>query len=107
MLPNGPKEYWNQLAEEHRLIPEHRKWMYDPDPFAAKAAVEERQRVAANRRLKEQKEETEEEGDMRIFDQAIEVRMATSLREMVEAAVKKVKILLNHQRTFNNDITGK
>ena len=34
--------------------------------------------------------ETEEESDIRVFDTGSEVRMATSLRDLVEAAIKKV-----------------
>lgn len=87
VLPTGPREYWQELAEEHRTIPEHKKWQYDPDPFAAKAALEERQRRAADKRGKP---ETEEESDLRIFDGHSDVRMATTLRDQVESAIKKV-----------------
>lgn len=62
--------------------------MYDPDPFAAKLAVEERQNKAAAKR---DKPEADDESDMRVFDQGAEVRMAASLRDQVEAAIKKVR----------------
>ena len=87
VLPAGPREYWQELAEEHRAAPEHRKWQYDPDPFAAKVALEERQRRSAAKR---DKPETEEESDLRIFDGDSDVRMATALRDQVESAIKKV-----------------
>lgn len=87
VLPAGPREYWQELAEEHRTVPEHRKWQYDPDPFAAKATLEERQRRAATKR---DKPETERESDLRIFDGDSDVRMATALRDQVESAIKKV-----------------
>lgn len=87
VLPAGPREYWQELAEEHRTAPEHRKWQYDPDPFAAKATVEERQRRAAARR---DKPETERVSDLRIFDGDSDVRMATALRDQVESTIKKV-----------------
>jgi ATP-dependent RNA helicase DHX57 len=88
VLPPGPREYWAQLAEEHRLAPDHLKWQYDPDPFAAKAAVEERQKKAAAKRDKPQ---TEDEIELGIFDRGLEVRMGTKLRDTVEAAVKQVR----------------
>ena len=87
VLPAGPREYWQELAEEHRAAPEHKKWQYDPDPFAAKVTLEERQRRAAARR---DKPETEGESDLRIFDGDSDVRMATALRDQVESAIKKV-----------------
>jgi ATP-dependent RNA helicase DHX57 len=87
VLPVGPREYWQELAEEHRTAPEHKKWQYDPDPFAAKATLEERQRRAADKRDKPQ---TEGESDLRIFDGHSDVRMATALRDQVESAIKNV-----------------
>ncbi|CAG7853684.1 DExH-box ATP-dependent RNA helicase DExH1 {ECO:0000305} {ECO:0000305} [Serendipita indica DSM 11827] len=87
VLPAGPRGYWQELAEEHRKAPEHLKWQYDPDPFAAKAAVEERQRKAAAKR---EKADDPDELDLGSFDRGVEVRMGTKLRDAVESAVKKV-----------------
>lgn len=67
------------------------RWKYDPDPFAAKAAQEERQRKAAALREKRERPETADEADLGVFDRGMEVKMATGLRDTVEAAVKKVK----------------
>ncbi|CCA73631.1 related to helicases [Serendipita indica DSM 11827] len=87
VLPAGPRGYWQELAEEHRKAPEHLKWQYDPDPFAAKAAVEERQRKAAAKR---EKADDPDELDLGSFDRGVEVRMGAKLRDAVESAVKKV-----------------
>jgi ATP-dependent RNA helicase DHX57 len=94
VLPPGPREYWNQLANEHKNVPEHQKWEYDSDPFAARKAVDERQAKAA--KLKEEQESALGGGRKREkpvtneFTKAPEVRMAASLRDRVEAVVKQV-----------------
>jgi ATP-dependent RNA helicase DHX57 len=94
VLPPGPREYWQTLAEEHKNAPEHQKWMYEADPFAAKKALEERQAKAAKARGEQ--EALQGSGERRPkkvfneYDKAPEVRMAGSLRELVEDAIKKV-----------------
>ncbi|KZT69049.1 P-loop containing nucleoside triphosphate hydrolase protein [Daedalea quercina L-15889] len=94
VLPSGPRDYWNTLAAEHKNAPEHQKWMYDADPFAARKAVGERQAKAAQKR-----EATSFEGDAsggrsvkhvsREFENAPEAKMAGSLRDVVEDSIKK------------------
>ncbi|KAF4611691.1 hypothetical protein D9613_004209 [Agrocybe pediades] len=93
VLPPGPREYWKELALEHKQVPEHQKWMYDADPFAAKKMVEERQAKATQRR-----EETSGPSISKPNQNAPtgsptatypEVIMASSLRELVEDAIKK------------------
>ncbi|KAJ3802281.1 P-loop containing nucleoside triphosphate hydrolase protein [Lentinula aff. detonsa] len=99
VLPRGPSEYWNQLAAEHKQAPEHMKWMYDADPFAARKQVEERQARAAEKRA-QTASNAELGGGSRQntasasgeFSQAPEVRMAKALRDQVEEAVKQVCI---------------
>jgi len=101
VLPPGPREYWNELAEERKAVPEHLKWMYEADPFAARQAVDERQVRAAEKR-EENTSAGNERTDQRStnpFSTASEVRMATSLREMVEDAIKQVlhrSFIVNH-----------
>ncbi|KAI0931624.1 hypothetical protein AcW2_000470 [Taiwanofungus camphoratus] len=91
VLPPGPREYWNELAAEQKGIPEHQKWMYDADPFAARKAVEERQAKAVQRRedsargnAVEQKPQLSKE-----FENAPEAKMASALRDVVESAIKQ------------------
>ncbi|KAG8784470.1 hypothetical protein FRB91_003631 [Serendipita sp. 411] len=86
VLPPGPRQYWMQLVEEHKVAPEHLKWYYEPDPFAAKASVEARQREAATRK---EKAKTGNDDDLEVFHREIEVKMGPSLREAVQSAVKK------------------
>ena len=92
LLPPGPREYWAELEVVRKAAPEHQGWMYDPDPFSAKKAVELRQEAA-----KRKKEKAEQGGNTlpsgsRELDQVPEVRMATSLRDYVEKVIKEVII---------------
>ncbi|KAA1467821.1 P-loop containing nucleoside triphosphate hydrolase protein [Dentipellis sp. KUC8613] len=95
VLPPGPREYWNELAAEHKKIEEHQKWMYEADPFAARRSVEERQAKAAKK--KEEAQEASASGASGAstprlpndFARAPEVKMAMDLRTLVEDAIKK------------------
>jgi len=66
--------------------------MYNPDPFVAKKEVEDRQTAAA----KKKEEVSTGQGNARSgapggeFTGAIEVKMSSSLRELVEDAIRKV-----------------
>ncbi|EMD42249.1 hypothetical protein CERSUDRAFT_110776 [Gelatoporia subvermispora B] len=95
VLPPGPREYWNELAAEHKNAPDHQAWMYDADPFAARKAVEERQAAAAKKR-EETTKEASSSGAGGItgstspeFANAPEAKMASSLRDLVEDCIKK------------------
>jgi ATP-dependent RNA helicase DHX57 len=83
------------LAAEHKKIEEHRKWMYDADPFQAKKIVEERQAQRS------QQASTSSAADPKVHKSSgqipsnyPEVIMATSLRELVEDAIKQVGFLI-------------
>lgn len=94
VLPPGPREYWLELAAQHKAAPEHQKWMYDADPFAARKEVEERQAKVAQK--KEEKvtvlqEDTHTSSVSPEFTRAPEVKMSSTLRDLVEDTVKKVK----------------
>ncbi|KAF8215940.1 P-loop containing nucleoside triphosphate hydrolase protein [Mycena galopus ATCC 62051] len=90
VLPPGPRNYWDTLAAEHNNVPEHQKWMYNPDPFAARKEVEQRQVQA----LKRQEQLTGPEPRpnnvvSKEFADAPEVKMASALRELAEEAIKQ------------------
>lgn len=93
VLPPGPREYWNELAAEHKNAPEHTKWMYDTDPFAARKEVDERQAKAAKKREEVDENRSSSSRNQVVvsgeFALAPEVRMASSLRDIVEEAIKK------------------
>ena len=97
VLPPGPREYWSELAAQHKAAPEHQRWMYDADPFAARKEVQERQAKAAQ---KQEEKATGVRGDTHKpsispeFAQAPEVRMSSTLRDLVEDTIKKGRISL-------------
>ena len=68
--------------------------MWNPDPFAAKKAVTDRQEKFAAKRAAQ--EAAKQDGpvltpaEARLFENVIEVRMASSLRELVEETLRKV-----------------
>ncbi|KXN88875.1 hypothetical protein AN958_06745 [Leucoagaricus sp. SymC.cos] len=87
VLPPGPRDYWHELADEHKSTPEHHNWMYAADPF------KERQAKAALRR-ESSIEISEKRQQLPVslsgpFKDNLEVKMATSLREEVEGAVQE------------------
>lgn len=98
-LPPSIRPYWSELTAEKAAAPAHRSWEYNPDPFAAKKEVADRQEkrkekeekdkeVTLSRESKTAKEAKGSGG--RGWDDAPEVKMAASLREMVEGTVRKV-----------------
>lgn len=89
VLPPGPRDYWTELATEHKNAPEHMKWMYDADPFAARRAVDERQAKAAQNRQQGNSKTSILPVGSKEFANSPEVRMSTELRDLVEDVVKK------------------
>ncbi|KIJ21992.1 hypothetical protein PAXINDRAFT_159969 [Paxillus involutus ATCC 200175] len=96
VLPPGPREYWSELAAEHKAAPDHWRWMYEADPFAARREVDERQAKAAQ---KKEERASDHQGDSHKssvspeFAQAPEVKMSSGLRDLVEETVKKASAL--------------
>ncbi|KAG8985528.1 hypothetical protein FRB90_004651, partial [Tulasnella sp. 427] len=103
VLPPEPRKYWVELADEHKKAPEHLAWQYMADPFAARKLVDERQEKARARQEEREAQadsESSEVGSLKpgarastsnpskAFQNAPEVRMAQSLRESVENAIK-------------------
>lgn len=86
-----------QLAAEHKNTPEHLKWMYDADPFAARKMVEQRQAKAAEKRAEPEPKSDPHTGSSNAspgFQNWPEVKMSNELRNQVEDAVKQVCRLL-------------
>ncbi|KAJ7040354.1 P-loop containing nucleoside triphosphate hydrolase protein [Mycena alexandri] len=101
VLPPGPRQYWDILAAEHNNCPEHQKWMYNADPFAARKEVDQRQAQAMSKkrdestpaggsveplRSSEPRHTAAASGE---FAQAPEVKMAGALRDLAEDAIKQ------------------
>ena len=109
VLPAGPRDYWNDLTAEHKAIPDHQKWMYEADPFLAHQEVKKRQVKATEKR-----EEAATSGSSTVdvrksagsneFSQSPEVRMATSLRELVEDAIKEASYSLFIRKILSGDL---
>ncbi|TFK77465.1 P-loop containing nucleoside triphosphate hydrolase protein, partial [Pluteus cervinus] len=89
VLPPGPRDYWNELSAEHKAMAQPVQWIYDADPFAARQAQDEQRVKAAQERAEKgtYKETKTKESDP--FSQLPEVKMATTLRDLVENAVKE------------------
>lgn len=97
VLPAGPRDYWNELALEHKKAPDHQQWMYATDPFQAAKEVEARQSKATERRAQGESQNTtgsgpasSSSGSKNEYTRATEIRMGSDLREQVESAIKKV-----------------
>ncbi|WWD01093.1 hypothetical protein V866_008031 [Kwoniella sp. B9012] len=106
-LPPSIRPYWSTLTAEKAAAPPHRSWEYDPDPFAAKKEVEDRQNKKKDKEAAREAEvdgriagpsgrgtpvarEANQGGGGTAWDRAPEVKMASSLRETVEATVRKM-----------------
>lgn len=110
-LPPTIRPYWTTLMAEKAAAPEHRAWEFAPDPFAAKKEVEARQGKKREKDAvaKEANGNGVGQGGQgsgaggrgsgannpmgkggKEWERAPEVKMASALREMVEATVRKV-----------------
>ncbi|ODN98303.1 ATP-dependent RNA helicase A [Cryptococcus wingfieldii CBS 7118] len=106
-LPPSIRPYWSTLTADKAASPPHRAWEFNPDPFAAKKEVSDRQ----NKRQEKEEEKTKaaesgsgagsgrntpavrqeaKGGRGAAWDNAPEVKMAAALREMVEGTVRKM-----------------
>jgi hypothetical protein len=75
-------------VDQHKAISEDKKWMYDADPFDAKKRLE-KQSTAAQSSTKATSSAGKGLGQTFKSDYP-EVLMATSLRDLVEDAIKQV-----------------
>jgi ATP-dependent RNA helicase DHX57 len=93
VLPPGPRDYWVELAAEHKNTPSHQSWMYDADPFAARKSVADRQEKAAKKKeAQETAEAPSSQPKSNLFDDSPEVKLSSELRGLVENAIKTVFI---------------
>ncbi|KAG5636596.1 hypothetical protein H0H81_007536 [Sphagnurus paluster] len=91
VLPPGPRDYWNELVIEQKNCPPHLKWKYAADPFLAQeeARAKAEKREATSTREANSSKPSYGGHTSNEFAEAPEVKMATSLREQVEDAIKK------------------
>jgi ATP-dependent RNA helicase DHX57 len=93
VLPPGPRDYWVDLAAEHKKAPSHQSWMYDADPFAARKSVADRQEKAAKKKDTQETAKTPAfESKSDLFNDSPEVKLSSELRGLVENAIKMVFI---------------
>ncbi|KAF5352726.1 hypothetical protein D9756_005876 [Leucocoprinus leucothites] len=101
-LPPGPRDYWNELAVEHKNAADHLSWMYAADPFVAFQEVKARQEKAAQRKEAAKNPTNDFRQSSPVsspFKDSPEVVMATSLREEVEEAIKEGFALYDSEAT--------
>ncbi|KAI0032148.1 P-loop containing nucleoside triphosphate hydrolase protein [Vararia minispora EC-137] len=89
VLPPGPRDYWKALAAEHKAAPDHLKWQYEADPFAARTSVDERQAKAARKKEDVRSGKAVERKATKEFENEVEVKMSLELRDMVESTIQK------------------
>nr|XP_019013814.1 ATP-dependent RNA helicase A [Kwoniella pini CBS 10737]OCF52595.1 ATP-dependent RNA helicase A [Kwoniella pini CBS 10737] len=106
-LPPSIRPYWSTLTAEKAAAPAHQSWEYDSDPFAAKKEVEDRQTKKKDKEAVKEAQtqgtisnttgrgtpvvkEASQGGGGAAWERAPEVKMASSLRETVEATVRKM-----------------
>lgn len=115
VLPPGPRDYWNELAAEHKTAPTHLHWLYAADPFGAKKGSDEKAKskdapstsglryatdpFGTRKGLDEQKAKFKDAPTTSGLRRNVattkandlpEVKMATTIREAVEETIKKV-----------------
>ena len=88
ILPPGPRGYWNELVDQHKAISDDKKWMYDADPFEAKNNLQKS--MTPTRSFAEPSRSSERQFGHSPKSDYPEVLMATSLRDLVEDAIKQV-----------------
>lgn len=101
-LPPGPREYWVKMEAYKKTAPNHQDWMWESDPFEAAAKRE------AEKAKKEQEKQAAADAASRgevgivggklngagkplskAWQEAKEVRLASALREKIEATIRK------------------
>ncbi len=76
---------------EHKTTAEDKKWLYDVDPFAAKKERDVRRVVGQKAREASNSTDSRNAQTSKARADYPEVIMATSLRELVEDAIKQVR----------------
>ncbi|KAN0062041.1 putative ATP-dependent RNA helicase ucp12 [Thecaphora frezii] len=102
-LPPGPREYWQTLEAYKKQAPSHQDWMWEADPFDAQ--IKREAEKAKKEKEREAAEKAAASGEVKIINgklngsgrtlskawqEAKEVRMASSLREKVENTIRRL-----------------
>ena len=90
VLPPGPREYWLQLEEVKAQSMEHDNWKWAADPFDAimKRDAEREAREKERAAREAAKNDPSKRPMSKVWQRAMEVRMAPELRELVESTIR-------------------
>ncbi|SPO28801.1 probable Putative DEAH-box ATP-dependent helicase UM11114 [Ustilago trichophora] len=116
-LPPGPREYWVKMEAYKKSAPSHQDWMWESDPFEAAAKRE------AEKAKKEQEKQAAADAASRgevgivngklngagkplskAWQEAKEVRLASKLREKIEATIRKAMSIFPAASTVPLDL---
>lgn len=116
-LPPGPREYWVKMEAYKKAAPSHQDWMWESDPFEAAAKREAEK--AKKEQEKQAAAEAAQRGDVEIvngklngagkplskaWQEAKEVRLASKLREKVEATIRRAMSIFPSASTAPLDL---
>ncbi len=101
-LPPGPREYWVKMEAYKKTAPSHQDWMWESDPFEAQAKREaEKAKKEADKQAAAEAASKGEVGIVngklngagkplsKAWQEAKEVRLASKLREKIEATIRR------------------
>ena len=90
MLPPGPREYWLELEKVKAQSPASDGYKWEPDPFDAlqKRDAEREARKKEHEAREAQRNDPTQRPMSKVWQRALEVRMAPALRELVEATIR-------------------
>lgn len=116
-LPPGPREYWVKMETYKKAAPSHQDWMWESDPFEAAAKRE------AEKAKKEQERQAPADAASRgevgivngklngagkplskAWQEAKEVRLASKLRERIEATIRRAMSIFPSASTAPLDL---
>ncbi|KAM6498647.1 P-loop containing nucleoside triphosphate hydrolase protein [Amanita muscaria] len=89
VLPPGPRDYWNELEVEHKSAAPQLQWLYATDPFAAKKEFEDREAQLSQPNKSASRSGRQRGEASGGYKDLPEVKMASTIRELVEEAIKK------------------
>ncbi|SJX64352.1 uncharacterized protein SRS1_14994 [Sporisorium reilianum f. sp. reilianum] len=116
-LPPGPREYWVKMEAYKKTAPSHQDWMWESDPFEAaakreaeKAKKEQDKQAAADAASRGQvgivngKLNGTGKPLSRAWQEAKEVRLASALREKIEATIRRAMSIFPSASTAPLDL---
>ncbi|EST07241.1 Helicase-associated domain protein [Kalmanozyma brasiliensis GHG001] len=116
-LPPGPREYWVKMEAYKKTAPSHQDWMWENDPFEAAAKREaEKAKKESDRQAAADAANRGEVGIVngklngvgkplsKAWQEAKEVRLASALREKIEATIRRAMSIFPSASTAPLDL---